>query len=355
MAKKRKNSLVRFLIKDLNQEVFMVQPQGNFQVNEEKYWQFTIQAPYGMPVFIEELLSAMFFEYGCSGVATSDPQLIAMHLSEGSWDASIFDEGWDKNAQKLVIRGWFAYDGDNPSQTENIVAFREALASLSVFYSDWGLTLSEAPAPGVDWQKEWKKFFHTMKIGKRTVIRPVWEEYLPQPGEIVIDIDPGMAFGTGDHATTAMCLRALERYLQEDAKVADIGTGSAILAIAAALMGAKSVDAVENDERSLAFAAENVALNNLSDRITLSEGDLGSGLEGGYDLIVANIVTDVILRFLPQAAQLLKPGGILVMSGIIDTRGQEVEEALPLAGFALIDKEKEENWLALTGRMEMAL
>lgn len=330
----------------------MAQPQGNSPINEEKYWQFTVQAPYGAPAFAEELLSALFFQNGCSGVATSDPQLIARHLEDGSWDASVFDEGWDKNTQKLVICGWFAYDGDMPSQTENIIACRGALASLSDLYPAWGLMLSEGPAPGVDWQKEWKKFFRTMKIGQRTVIRPVWEEYLPQPGEIVIDIDPGMAFGTGDHATTAMCLRALERYLQAGYKVADIGTGSAILAIAAALLGAKSVDAVENDARSLAFAAENVALNKLSERITLSEGDLGSGLEGGYDLIVANIVTDVILRFLPQAARLLKPGGILITSGIIDTRAQEVEAALPLSGFRLIDKEKEDNWLALTGRLE---
>lgn len=330
----------------------MAQPQGNTRINEEKYWQFTIQAPYGAPAFMEELLSALFFRYGCSGVATSDPQLIARHLEEGSWDASVFDEGWDRNTQKLVIRGWFAYDGDDLPQTENIVAFREALASLLVVYPDLEITFSEGLAPGIDWQKEWKKFFHTMKIGMRTVIKPIWEEYLPQPGEIVIDIDPGMAFGTGDHATTAMCLRALERYLQPGDKVADIGTGSGILAIAAALLGAKSVDAVENDARSLDFAAENVALNKLTDKIILSEGDLGSDLSGGYDLIVANIVSDVILRFLPQAAGLLRPGGILITSGIIDSRGQEVEEALAQAGFSLKDKEKEDCWLALTGRLE---
>jgi len=332
----------------------MPQPQGlpDSPAADEKYWQFTIQAPYGVSAFVEELFTALLFEHGCSGVATSDPQLIAKHLEEGSWDASIFDEGWDKNAEKLVIRGWFSYTGDAPPQSENIVAFREAFASLLVFYPDLGINLTEGPAPSVDWQKEWKKFFHTMKIGSRTVIKPVWEEYSPQEGEVVINIDPGMAFGTGDHATTAMCLRALERYLQSGAKVADIGTGSGILAIAAALLGAKSVDAVENDVRSLTFAEENVVLNKLSDSIKLSEGDLGNNLAGDYDLVIANIVTDVILRFLPQAAKLLRPGGILITSGIIDSRSQEVETALPQAGFALIDKENEDNWVALVGRLE---
>ena len=332
----------------------MPQPQGrpDSSAGEEKYWQFTIQAPYGLDASMEELFNALFFSHGCSGVATNDPQLIACNLEAGSWDASVFDEGWDKYSQKLLIRGWFAHDGETLPQTENIVAFREALASLLVSYPDSEITISEGPAPRVDWQSEWKKFFHTMKIGSRTVIKPVWEEYLPQAEEVVVNIDPGMAFGTGDHATTAMCLRALERYLRPGAKVADIGTGSGILAIAAALLGAKSVDAVENDERSLEFAKENVALNKLEDKISLYQSDLGAGLEGGYDLIVANIVTDVIIRLLPQAAKLLNPGGILITSGIIDSRGKAVEEAMPEAGFTLIDKENEDNWLALVGRLE---
>ena len=185
-----------------------------------------------------------------------------------------------------------------------------------------------------DWEEAWKNFFHVQRIGERTVIKPSWREYEAGQGEVVLELDPGMAFGTGLHPTTRMCLEACERFVSAGMRVLDVGTGSAILSIAAAKLGAASVLALEIDPVAVDVAHKNVAMNGLDDRILVLHGSMdrlreGSGDEAmGFDLILANIIASVIIDLALPLKEALAPGGRLIASGIIAEKAESVLEAL---------------------------
>lgn len=205
-----------------------------------------------------------------------------------------------------------------------------------------------------DWSESWKAYFEPQRIGQRTAIVPTWREYTPQPGEIVVRIDPGMAFGTGLHATTRLCLVALERQALPGVRVLDVGTGSGILAIAAALQGAPAVDALDIDALSVQVAQDNVALNGVAVRVargTLRGSDTSAEVPvqaaSGYGLVLANILAEVIIALAPALADALAPGGTLVASGIIGEKGDMVTAALSAAGLTVVERLEENDWLAL--------
>ena len=207
-----------------------------------------------------------------------------------------------------------------------------------------------------DWSESWKAYFEPQHIGQHTVIVPTWREYSPQPDEIVMRIDPGMAFGTGLHATTRLCLIALERQALRDMRVLDVGTGSGILGIAAVLQGARSVDALDIDPVAVQVAQENAALNAVTDRMHVARGTLrGSDTSAeipvqpaaDYDLLLANILAEVIIDLAPALAEALKAGGVLIASGIISEKGPAVERALTEAGLLVSERLDENDWLAL--------
>jgi len=168
-----------------------------------------------------------------------------------------------------------------------------------------------------DWANEWKKYFKPVRVGKNIMIKPTWEAAVLQEGDLVIEIDPGMAFGTGTHPTTVLCLEALEKYVQPEQLVYDIGTGSGILAVAAAKLGAE-VQAGDIDSLAVRIAKENISLNKVEDRVKVEAGDLGEVFIDQADIVIANIIADVIIELLPQLPSLLKPGGLFIASGIID-------------------------------------
>lgn len=198
-----------------------------------------------------------------------------------------------------------------------------------------------------DWANNWKQYYKPTRIGQRVVIKPSWEEYEPKEDDCVIEMDPGMAFGTGTHETTALCLEAIERHVKVGGRMLDIGCGSGILSIAACLLGAGQADAIDIDTVAVRVAQENVELNGLTEKITCRQGDLLQGNYGVADLTVANIVADVILRLLPAAYAHTKPGGVFIASGIIDEREEEIADAAVKAGFTPLEALARGSWRAL--------
>jgi ribosomal protein L11 methyltransferase len=195
-----------------------------------------------------------------------------------------------------------------------------------------------------DWANAWKAYFKPFRVGRRLLVTPPWESPSLEPGDIPLVIDPGMAFGTGTHPTTQLCLIALEDLMQPGFSVADIGTGSGILAIAAAKLGASQVFANDNDPLAVKIARENAAQNHVSIIVT---DDLP---EGAHQIVVANILADVIIGLASELIALLEPDGILIASGIIDTRENDVQSALSACGLHFQETRRLGEWVALIFR-----
>jgi ribosomal protein L11 methyltransferase len=201
-------------------------------------------------------------------------------------------------------------------------------------------------AEEADWANEWKKYFKPVEIGSRLVIKPSWESYDADPSRVVVEIDPGQAFGTGGHPTTRLCLSALERYVRPGMVVADIGTGSGILSIAAARLGASLVHATDIDSLPRTVSRENVARNSLDETVKIHEMDDFDRLARDCDLVVANIIAMTVIELIPSIRERLKPGGLFIASGIVDDRLDDVLATLAANGFELLESLSEEIWRA---------
>ena len=200
-----------------------------------------------------------------------------------------------------------------------------------------------------DWSEEWKRFFDVQHVGERLVIRPSWRRYEPAHRELVIDLDPGQAFGTGQHQTTRLALRALERRVSPQCDVIDVGTGSGILAIAAALLGARSVLALEPDADAATVARENVERNRGAGTVAVEEGSLGPDAAArSADIIAVNISSKVLVTLMPRVARMLRPGGALIGSGFIDTNQGDVEAAVAACGLRTQRIDAEDEWRCIT-------
>ena len=200
-----------------------------------------------------------------------------------------------------------------------------------------------------DWATAWKQYFKPQKIGERFVVKPTWEEYDAAPNDIVIQIDPGMAFGTGLHATTRLCLQGLERYIFPGATVADVGTGSGILAVGAILLGASYAEAVDNDPLAVRIAQENVDLNGVGDRVKVYEA--AEPPHGEYDFVVANILAHVIIALATELFRATKPGGLLISSGILaGASAEQVSKHLTGVGFTETEIVTEGEWASVVAK-----
>jgi len=217
-----------------------------------------------------------------------------------------------------------------------------------------------------DWAEAWKQQYQLQRVGRRTVIVPAWEEYAPASGEIVIRLEPGMAFGTGLHPTTRLCLRALEDHCVPGGDLLDVGTGSGVLAIAAAKLGARSVLAIDADGAAVPIARENVTMNGVDGQVTVRHGTLpggddvpvsflaGGGLElldsGSFDLILINILAHVIASLTPALSARLAPHGTVIAAGLIDTQERLVTESFEAAGLQVMERAQEKDWVSLVAR-----
>lgn len=196
-----------------------------------------------------------------------------------------------------------------------------------------------------DWANAWKEFFKPQRVGKRIIIKPTWEEYTPEPNDLILLLDPGMAFGTGHHSTTRLCLCALEDVVTPGVSVADVGTGSGILAIGAIRLGASHIQATDNDPLAVRIAQENVTTNQMQDRIAVSEASLPPA--GTFDIVVANILADVILGMADSLFAATQPRGNLIASGIISHRADDVRTGLTAVGYTIQETRTEGDWVAI--------
>jgi len=244
-----------------------------------------------------------------------------------------------------VVRGYLPVDDNVATKTR---ALEEALWYLRAIWPVGDLETREVAEE--DWATAWKQHYTTFRVGRRVVIRPVWREFVSAPDDVVVSLDPGPAFGTGLHPTTRRCLELLEECVRPNDRVFDVGTGSGILAIAAAQLGAQSVLAVDVDEVAVRAARSNVAMNDLSERVAVAEGSADSPLAAAsYDVVVANIIARVILQIAPDLAAHLAPGGRLIAAGIIVDRVDEVVAALE--GLNLqVDCYVDGDWHAVVAR-----
>ncbi|MBE6881603.1 MAG: 50S ribosomal protein L11 methyltransferase [Ruminococcaceae bacterium] len=198
-----------------------------------------------------------------------------------------------------------------------------------------------------DWANNWKQYYHTQRIGKRIVVTPSWEEYTPSGDDVQMRLDPGMAFGTGTHDTTRLCLELLEECVTPETRILDVGTGSGILSVGGVLLGAPSALGVDIDPVAVKVANENAEINEVQDKTEFVCGDLTDKVHGKFEIVTANIVADVIIRLLSTVKNYLLKGGVLIVSGIIDTRADEVENACHEAGFVTEKRLKHGGWVAI--------
>ncbi len=248
----------------------------------------------------------------------------------------------------MTLRAYFAM----PAQRDGVAAMlRRRLAEfprLGLAATPPELRIDEIAADA--WESAWKEHFRPFRVGRRILIVPSWETPAPEPDDIVIRLDPGMAFGSGLHPSTQLCLVALEERVRSGAAVADVGTGSGILAIAAARLGAVSVVAIDDDATAVGVAAANVAGNGVADRVTVVEGDLLSPLSSPVDLLLANLTADALAQIAAAVPSRLRPGGLIVASGIIEGALAGVADVFRRAGLRLEAPRAQEEWRALVAR-----
>lgn len=288
-----------------------------------------------------ESVSELFSQYAPGGVAIEEP-------------IELLDEGQEYRVitgQPVLVHAYLPIDGKEEEARQRIA---EGLWHFSSIGEHFVGELQTREVNEEDWANAWKDYFHVTHIGQRLVIRPSWREYTPKSHEVMLTLDPGMAFGTGLHPTTRLCLELVEQYTQQGMRVLDVGTGSGILAIAAAKLGAASVYAIDNSSVAFESATSNVAENGLSDKIQTVLGILDDAeaqrMAGQYDLVVANIIAHIIGSIAPQLARVVAPTGQLVVSGIIEARLHDALDPLLAEGMEVVDERKIDDWLALVLR-----
>jgi len=244
-----------------------------------------------------------------------------------------------------VITLWFADDEEGLAECERA---SDTAKSFGGENAGSGTVIRVKDAgDDSEWLYKWQEHFKPSRVGERIVVKPSWEDYEAEKEDLVIEMDPGMAFGSGLHETTSMCIKALEKYMTPGARVLDVGTGTGILAIAAALLGAGGCLGIDIDSEAVRVASENTAKNGLGDAIAITEGDLTEGIDWDADILVANLMADLVIRLSPDAAKHLRPGGIYISSGILDVKEDTVAAAVRDAGFDILEIMRDGEWRAI--------
>ncbi|MBT3311026.1 MAG: 50S ribosomal protein L11 methyltransferase [Desulfobacterales bacterium] len=287
---------------------------------------------------ISDIISNIFYEFGLSGVVIEEPGIEP-------------EEGWGDDAIKpsgnYSVAGYFP---NNNLYEKRRLALEEKLIILKTEnHIDTVIKYTELDEE--DWSESWKEYFWPEKISDRIVVRPTWRDYTPEKDEIIIDIDPGMAFGTGTHPTTSLCINTLEKYLKPGGSVLDVGTGSGILLIAAGKLGASKLCGIDNDEVAAEIAKNNLLLNGFdTSDFEIITGDLIKKIEVKFDIVVANILSGVIINLLDNIKSVIHENSILIFSGIIEDNKDSVLKKMKETGLEIVEVISKETWVSITGR-----
>ena len=283
-----------------------------------------------------ELVSQIFHDLGLKGVVIEDPD---DEPSEGWGDGAV------PRPEHDAVTGFWA---DNEFSEEKRLMLENSLRQLQK-HIRISTRIVCRTVDDEDWAKSWKEYFWPEKISERITVKPTWREYPARPGEIVLEIDPGMAFGTGTHPTTSLCIRMIETWLQPGQSFLDIGTGSGILMIAAAKLGAGSLMGVDIDEVAVDVAQDNLHLNCIDpDIFQVVRGNLVDVVTEKFDMVTANILSGVIVLLLDDIKKVMKQKGIFICSGIINKNRDDVLKKLDEVGFDIRRVETRESWVAIT-------
>ena len=288
-----------------------------------------------------DLISDIFYDFGLQGVVVEDPAIDP-------------EEDWAEDAiGRAVCHSVTAYLPEDGQSETRCRILEEKLSQLKVRSGLISRT-SHKKLDDEDWAHAWKAYFWPRKISRQLVVKPTWREYTPGNDEIVIELDPGMAFGTGTHPTTVLCAAMIEKYLKKGDCFLDVGTGSGILMIAAARLGAARVCGIDKDETAVKVAAANLKLNSIQPQgFQVKTANLVDETRETYDMIAANILTHVILDLIVDIKRVLNPGGIFICSGIIEKTQSQVTEAMQNIGFEIIETAVKEEWVAITAKLKV--
>jgi ribosomal protein L11 methyltransferase len=293
-----------------------------------------------------DAVSEMLTTMGAGGVAIKDPFDIRKELLKPDTLDYADEEFFESLGDDVIIQAYFQ---DGLEINELLKKIQSGLENISQFLNVGKGIEGYGEVDDEDWSTAWKKYYKPFKLTDRIVIKPTWEEYEKQPGDIIVEMDPGMAFGTGTHETTQMCSILLDKYTQDDTEVLDVGCGTGILSIIAAKLGAKKVEAVDIDEVAVKVAKENIDLNMETAKVKAFRGILSdiNRDENKYDIIVANIIASVIIDLSSIIPCYLKNNSLFITSGIIKERKQEVIDSCVKSGMELIETLEAGEWVAM--------
>lgn len=296
-----------------------------------------------------EPVSGIFYGLDVKGVAIEDPNdILTREQGPLTWDfadLNILEYG----GKAAVVKGYFDKESLRDDIDQYIKNKLNEIKEMGIDIGEGKVIIDSVNEE--DWANNWKKYYKPTRIGKRIVVKPIWEEYKKEGNDIVIELDPGMAFGTGTHETTRMCVQALEKYIKHQDMIFDVGTGSGILAIAAAKLGSKEVMAVDLDPVAVDSARQNVSFNDISN-IKVMQGNLLDVVNGKADIVVANIIAEIIILLTDDVKKSLNQGGLFISSGIIRERQEAVMQKLIQSGFEIMEINTDGEWVCIVSKLK---
>lgn len=296
----------------------------------------------------EEILTGILYGLGATGLSIEDPRDIdRLERTEYDWDF-VEDGVVNNDIEGIIIKVYFEEDEDVIKKIDEIKREIEENPLLDISKH----SVSTATVDENDWAENWKDHFSSMRVGENIVIKPSWEKPELKENDIVIELDPGMAFGTGTHETTFMCAEALEKYQKQDDIVYDIGCGSGILSIVSAKLGAKSVLGVDLDPLAVKVSKENIVSNEVDDIVEIKEGDLLEVVSGKANIIVSNIIAEIIATMVPDLKPYLEDDGIFITSGIIQEKVNLVKNSLVENGFNIVEVKNKNDWACIIASLK---
>ncbi len=298
----------------------------------------------------QELVSEALMRFGAVGTEIVDRADVPDPSKPGVYWELYDQKLLDNMPQDVLVKGWLELNEHTPDRLSTLKTQLGAMKTADVGIPLGTLALEERSVADEDWSENWKKYYKPFRVGQHLLVKPTWEPYTLQPDDVLIELDPGMAFGTGTHETTHMCMELAEKYLAPGMRVMDVGTGSGILAIAAAKLGAKEVLAIDIDPDAVKVAKENIAHNHVEQSVRAVVGDLVKSEAMPCELALANIVADAICMLAGPLTRHLTENGLLVCSGIIREREDDVQRAAKEAGYTLVDRLTMGEWVALALR-----